>query len=123
MGQVSDVYKGDIRSCDVCHREREIMVHCSSFAAYSFGSCAECLGYYAEPAWVFEYLRDWVDNPEANGLREEVYVGAYTYWDDQYLPYNEWLKLNPFDAKKHESDLDELQRLGQKWDNDADDLV
>ena len=108
---MSDVYKGDIRSCDVCHREREIMVHSSFFAAYSFGSCVECLEYYAEPAWVFEYLRDWVDNPEGNGLKEEVYARAYTYWDDQYLPYNEWLKSNPFDQKRMDEQLADPDRL------------
>ena len=105
---MSDTFKGDVRSCDVCNREREVYVHCSSFAAYSYASCAECLGYYAEPFWVFEYLRDWVDTPGGNALKEEVYNGAFTYYDNQYMPYNEWLKLSPYDRETFEKQVKEM---------------
>lgn len=115
---MDDAYKVYVRSCEVCHREREVMVHSSSFAAYSYASCAECLGYYAEPAWVFEYLRDWVDSPEGNQLKEEVYEGAYTYWDDQYMLYKDWLKLNPWSQERMDEAYKELDRANERLENE-----
>lgn len=101
-------YRPDIRSCDVCHKEGEVFVHSSSFAAYSFASCLECLRHYAEPSWVFEWLRDWVDTPAQNQLREEVYNECYTYWNDQYIVYKDWLKQNPYDRERFEQQLKEF---------------
>lgn len=98
----------DIRSCEVCHREREVMVHSSSFAAYSFASCAECLKHYAEPHWVFEYLRDWVDTPAGDALKEEVYTEYETYWNDMYMTYKNWLLVNPYDRERFEEQVKEM---------------
>ena len=105
-----------VNRCDVCHKDKESFVHSSSFAAYSYASCRDCLALGAEPVWVFEYLRDFVDSPSQDALVEEVYNGSFTYWNDHYVLYKYWLKSNPRDEEALQKELNDYFDTVSKQD-------
>jgi hypothetical protein len=78
----------EFRTCEVCHRKRNVGVACSTLGAVSCAFCRECLEQRAEAEWMFEFTLEEVGEhfvaPWVKGLR--------TFKDGVYLTWDEWVK-------------------------------